>query len=136
MKLTLQKKKSFCPIKASKKKPATELQRKKNMPGSSFRHKMKRSFCQWPRVSGSSCLLQNCPHCSRMILSPPVQQFFPPTVSRSNVKTSIHHLLSKQREWTRSHLHQTESALDTFIVRTGPLPLTHVWVLSGLMESF
>ena len=83
------KKKVIMPIKASKKKPTTELQKEKKKPGSSFRHKMRSSAsANGLGVSGEQLSFANCPHCSRMVLSPPVQQFFPPTVSRSNVKSA------------------------------------------------
>ena len=53
------KKKFIMPIKASKKKPTTELQKEKKKPGSSFRHKMRSAAsANGLGVSGSSCLLQ------------------------------------------------------------------------------
>lgn len=84
-------------------------------------------------VSGSSCLLQIALIAENDIIST-CAAILSANSFQKQCENCIHHLLSKQREWTRSHLHQTDSALDAFVVRTGPL--THVWVLSGLMESF
>lgn len=45
-------------------------------------------LCHWLQREEEQFSLANCTRCSWMTLSPPVQQFFPPRVSISSVKTA------------------------------------------------